>query len=155
VSYYKKNSDGCRIALQEPVASPSASCTQGRPSCTRRSLPRVQHSEKSLRLILSRGRRLPRVPKIMHSGKASPSVVSALGEDLTPSADDRCRFLFLFSFPSVFLPRVQHSGRFLSFFKKTSSLSAASQTLGEEICFFKPSSPSATAQTLGEEICFF
>jgi hypothetical protein len=31
---------------------PSASCTRGRPNYTRRSLPRVQHSGKSLRLIL-------------------------------------------------------------------------------------------------------
>jgi hypothetical protein len=64
-------------------------CTRGKN--TRGSLPRVQHSGKSLRGCLSRGRGLPRVTKIVHSGKASPSAVLALGEDLTPSVP----FVFL------------------------------------------------------------
>ena len=99
--------------LQELLASPSASCTRGRPSCTRGrpsctrgSLLRVQHSGKSLRLILPRKRRFPRVSKIIDSRKALPSAVLALGKDLTPLADGRRRFLFFY-----FLPRVQHSGK--------------------------------------------
>jgi hypothetical protein len=48
--------------LQGPPASPSASSTRG-------SLPRVQHSGKIFRGSGSRGRALPRVPKIVHSGK--------------------------------------------------------------------------------------
>jgi len=101
--------------LQELLASPSASCTRGRPSCTRGSLPRVQHSGKSLRLIRSRWRRLPRVSKIVHSGKASPSAGLTLGEDLTPLADGRRRLLFFFDF----FPRVQHSGKIFKFFLNT------------------------------------
>jgi hypothetical protein len=77
------------------------------------------------------------VPKIVHSGKASPSAVLALGEDLTPLADSRRRFLFFIFFPECF--------------------SSPSATLGEDFCLFfkKPSSPSVAAQALGEEICLF
>jgi hypothetical protein len=76
---------GKRQPLQETAASPSAKCTRGRGTNTRGSLPRVQHSGKSLRGCLSRGRGLPRVPKIVHSRKPPPSVILALGEALTPS----------------------------------------------------------------------
>jgi len=117
-------------ALQELLDSPSASCTRGRPSCTRGSLPRVQHSGKSLRLILSRESRLPRVSKIVHSGKALPSAVLALGEDLTPLAAGRRRFFF------IFFPECNTRERFLNFFFKYSLPSAAAQALGKEICFF-------------------
>ena len=117
-------------ALQELLASPSASCTWKRPSCTRGSLLRVQHSGKSLRLILPRERRLPRVSKIVHSGKALSSAVLALGEDLTPLADGRRRFLFF-----IFFPECSTQERFLNFFKY-SLPSAAAQALGKEICFF-------------------
>ena len=96
-------------ALQELLASPSASCTRGRPSCTRGSLPRVQHSGKSLRLILSRESHLPRVSKIVHSGKALPSAVLALGEDLTPLADGQRHFF-------IFFPECNTWERFLNFF---------------------------------------
>ena len=107
MTYYhcKKNI----LTLQELLDFPSAGYTRGRSSCTRGNLPRVQHSGKSLRLILPRERRLPRVSKIVHSGKALPSAVLALGEDLTPLADDRRRFFY-------FLPRVQHSGKIFEFF---------------------------------------
>jgi hypothetical protein len=67
-----------------------------------------------------------------YSSQWLPRVPVALGEDLTPSADGRRRFFFFFSFPSVFLSRVQHSGKKFVFFKK------------------KPSSPSAAVQALGE-----
>jgi hypothetical protein len=110
--------------LQETAASPSAKCTRGRPQNTRASLPRVQHSGKSLRGCLSRERGLPRVPKIVHSGKPSPSVILPLGDDLTPSPSSP----FFYSSPSATL------GEEISFFYfETSSLSA---TLGEEIHFF-------------------
>jgi len=67
-------------------------------------------------------------------------------------ADGRRRFLF---FIFYFLPRVQHSGKIFDFFKY-SLPSAAAQTLGKEILFFKKnSSPSAWALAPGKEICFF
>jgi hypothetical protein len=93
----------CASSLRETLASPSAKCTRGRGKNTRGSLPWVHHSGKSLRGCLSRGRGLPRVPKIVHLGKPSPSAVLALGEDLTPSV-----LSVFFGKP---LPRVQHSGK--------------------------------------------
>jgi hypothetical protein len=68
------------VALREMLASPSAKCTRGRRKNTRESLPRVQHSGKSLRECLPRERALPRVSKFVHSGKPSPSAVLALGK---------------------------------------------------------------------------
>jgi hypothetical protein len=129
-----------RPTLQETAASPSAKCTRGRPQNTRGSLPRVQHSGKSLRGCPSRERGLPRVPKIVHSGKPSPSAILPLGDDLTPlvpspffllfpECNTRGRnFLFFILKP---LPRVQHSGKKFIFFFKTSSPSAHAQALGE------------------------
>ena len=143
------------LSLQQLMASPSASCTRGRPSCTRGSLPRVQHSGKSLRLILSRESRLPRVSKIVHSGKALPSAVLALGEDLTPLAGGRRCFFF------IFFPECNTRERFLKFFFKILFAECRSSgTRGRNLFFFykNPSSPSATAQALGEatsKILFF
>ena len=71
-------------SLREAVTFPSAKCTQGRPSYTRRSLPRVQHSAKSARGISLRKRRLSRETKIVHSGKAFPRAVLAFEKELTP-----------------------------------------------------------------------
>jgi len=93
----------------------------------------------------------------VHSGKALPSAVLALGEDLTPLADGRRRFFF------IFFPECNTRERFLNFFLKYSLPSAAAQALGKEICFFlkKTSLPSAAAQALGEAtsknsfFCFF
>jgi hypothetical protein len=126
---------GCATAmdlpLQEAAASPSVKSTRGRPSCTRGSLPRVQHSGKSSRGISLRERRLPREPKIVYSGKASPRAVQALGEELTPLvAAGVISFLFKKN-----LPRVQHSG------KTPSSPRAAAQALGEDILFPESRSP--------------
>ena len=98
----------------EAVASSSVKCTRGRPCCTRGSLPRVQHLGKTIRGISSRERRLPREPKIVHSGKAFLRAMLALGEELTPLVASRRHFLL--------------------FFKKNSSPSA---TLGEETLFPK------------------
>jgi hypothetical protein len=110
----------------EAVASSSVKCTRGRPCCTRGSLPRVQHLGKTIRGISSRERRLPREPKIVHSGKAFLRAMLALGEELTPLVASRRHFLL---FLKKILPRVQHSG------KKPSSPSAAAQTLGEVTLF--------------------
>jgi hypothetical protein len=101
----------------------------GRHRNTRGSLPRVQHSGKSFRGYLSRERGLPRVLKIVHSGKPSPSAVLALGKDLTPSVSSAFflrkhlprvqhsvkNFFFFYKNP---LPRVLHSGKEFDFFKK-------------------------------------
>jgi hypothetical protein len=95
--------------LLETPASPSVKCTRGRRKNTLRSLPRVQHSGKSLRGCLSRERALPRVPKIVHSGKTSPSAVTTLGEELTPSVLSAV----FFENP---LPGVQHLGKSFIFF---------------------------------------
>jgi hypothetical protein len=61
--------------------SPSAKCTRGRASGNashgKEVFPECQNSH-------TRGRLLG-VPKLAHSGKASPSAVLALGEDFTPS----------------------------------------------------------------------
>jgi hypothetical protein len=89
----------------------------------------------------SRERGLPRLLKIAHLGKPSPSVTSTLGEELTPFAPSA-----LFSKKKT-LPRAQHSGK--KFFKKKSS--SPSATLGEEFFFKKNSSPSAPSQALGED----
>jgi hypothetical protein len=58
-------------------ASPSATLGEGQPG-------------KRLR-----GRGLPRVPNLVHSGKPSPSVMLPLGENLTPSPG------FFYSSPSA------------------------------------------------------
>jgi hypothetical protein len=108
----KNNDHWTKVTLQETAASPSAKCTRGRPQNTRGSLPRVQHSGKSFRGCPSRERGLPRVPKIVHSGKPSPSVVLALGEDFTPSVPS-ARFCFFKLFPECCT-----RGRNLSFLKK-------------------------------------
>ena len=107
-------------ALREAVASPSVKCTRGRLSWTRGSLPRVQHSGKSAWGISSRERRLPREPKIMHSEKAFPRAVLALGEELTPLVVAGAVYLF----------------------KKKSSPRAAAQALGEETLFPESCSPN-------------
>jgi hypothetical protein len=132
-------------ALQETPASPSVKCTRGRHKNTRGSLPRVQHSGKSLRGCLSRERALPRVPKIVHSGKTTPSAVLALGEELTPSVLSAFGF-WKSSSPSATLgeefyffkktlPRVLHSGKKL-FFKKIQN--PLPEALGEKFfCFNK------------------
>jgi hypothetical protein len=144
------------LALQEPPASLSASSTWGRAKNTRGSHPRVQHSGKSSRGSGSRGRALPRVSKIVNSGKTSASATVALGEDLTPSA--------------VFftLLRVQHSGKKFHFFNlfpecntrgrnsvfllENSSLSASCPgTRGRPVSFFLISLPRVPgAKALGE-----
>jgi len=161
---------------EECPGYPSVKCTRGRPNCTRGSLPRVQHSGKSVRGISLRERRLPQEPKIVHSGKAFPKAVLTLGEQLTSLESSRRRFLLSFFFLKKNLPRVQHSE------KTPSSPSAAAQTLGEDTLFpersslntrgrhplprapepkhsgKKLSSPSATTHALGEatlEIFFF
>jgi hypothetical protein len=54
----------------------------------------VQHSGKGFRGSGSRGRALPRVPKVVHLGKASPRAMVALGEDLTPSTGFFLKKLF-------------------------------------------------------------
>jgi hypothetical protein len=149
------------VSLQESPASPSASGTRGRAKNTRGSLPRVQHSGKSFRESGSRGRGLPRVSKIVHSGKASPSATVALGEDLTPSVPST----FFYSSPSVALgeeirfflknplPRVQHSGKPL-FLKKEKNLPRVPWRRHSGKPLFlkkrKKSSPSALEAALGE-----
>jgi hypothetical protein len=79
--------------------------------------------------LSSRERGLPRVPKIVHSGKPSPSAVLALGKDLTPSVSSGFflkkhlprvqhsvkKFFFFYKNP---LPRVLHSGKKFDFFFK-------------------------------------
>jgi hypothetical protein len=95
--------------LREHVPSPSVKCTRGRPQNTRGRLPRVQHSGKAYRGSNSRGRGLPRVLNLVHSGKPFPSAVLPLGDDLTPSVPSPIFFT---------LPRVQHSGKKFPFFKK-------------------------------------
>jgi hypothetical protein len=66
---------GCRSNLRHNThyrscpPSPSVKCTRGRPQNTRGSLPRVQHSGKAYQRSRSRGRGLPRVPNLEHSGK--------------------------------------------------------------------------------------
>jgi hypothetical protein len=110
---------------RETLASPSAKCTRGRGKNTRGRLPWVQHSGKSLRGCLSWGRGLPRVPKIVHSGKPSPSVVLALGEDLPPSAPSTFFFFLENLFPEC--PFLGTRGRNkLDFLFKGSSPSAPS-----------------------------
>ena len=79
----------------------------------------------------SRERRLPREPKTLHSGKAFPRAVLALGEELTPLVTSRRHFLL---FLKKILLRVQHSG-------KPSSPSAAAQALGEDTLFPECCSP--------------
>jgi hypothetical protein len=76
------SSSVCTRTLREARSSPGANCTQGRTSCTRGRLPRVQLSGKRVRGRGSRGSHLPRVPKTAHSGKASPRGEEALGEEL-------------------------------------------------------------------------
>jgi hypothetical protein len=81
-----------------------------------------KHSGKSLRGCLSRERGLPRVPKIVHSGKPSPSAILPLGDDLTPSApspffllfpecNTRGRNFLFFSKPLPRVPMPRHSGK--------------------------------------------
>ena len=129
----------CIQPLREALASPSVKCTRGRLSCTRGSLPRVQHSGKTARCISSRERRLPREPKIIRSEKAFPRAVLTLGEELTPLVVAGAVYLFKKNiFPECNTrgrhplprePRSRHSGK-------------------------RPSSPRATAQTLGEDSLF-
>ena len=128
-----------QITLREALASPSVKCTRGRLSCTRGSLPRVQHSGKTARGISSRERRLSREPKIIHSGMAFPRAVLALGEELTPLVVAGAVYLFFFK---KNLPRVQHSG------KTPSSPRAAAQALGEDSLFPESCSPSTRGRQL-------
>ena len=102
------------VTLREAVASPSVKCSRGRPSCTRGSLPRVQHLGKSVRGISSPERRLPREPNTVHSGKAFPRAVLALGEELTPLVVAGAVYLF-----------------------KKKEKSSPSATLGEETLFLE------------------
>jgi hypothetical protein len=136
------------------TTSPSAKCTWGR-------LSRVQHSGKSYRGCFSRGSGLPRVPNLVHSGKPSPSAMLTLGDDLTSSAPSTvCLVLFLEcntrgrnSFFLNPLPRVQHSGKKLVFFKKT-SLSVTGATLGEEFRFLNPLPRVPRTKHLGKSFVF-
>jgi hypothetical protein len=113
-------------SLREAVASPSGKCTRGRPSCTRRSLLRVQHSVKSARGIYLRLR-----AKNHAFGKGFPKVILALGEELTSWVAAGAVSLFKKN-----LPRVQHSG------KTPSSSSVAAQALGKDTLFPERYSPS-------------
>jgi hypothetical protein len=70
----------------------------------------------------SHGKGLPRVSKIVHSGKPLPSVILALGEDLTP-LEPSAVFFEKSSSPSATLgednnplPRVLHSRKKFDFF---------------------------------------
>jgi hypothetical protein len=103
--------------LWDTLPSPNAKYTRGRGKDTQGSLPRVQHSGKSLRECLSRERALPRVPKIVHSGKPSHSTrgrfdavgaVRCLEKPLPWVQHSGKKFFSLKP-----LPRVQHSGRML------------------------------------------
>jgi len=81
--------------VQQPVASPSANYTRGKPS------PSATFGEEpSANPSMGKA---TRVPKIIHFRKALPNVVLALEEELMLLVDGRRCFLFIII---IFLPRV-------------------------------------------------